>query len=290
MRLDEQRASDNVEDRRRMGTGPMIAGGGLVGLVIAVIVMLMGGNPQKVMEQMGQQQQQQARGGGKAEGERELTPEEEKLGEFVKKVLGSTEDVWDELLPKEYNKKYVRPTLVLFSGRTESACGSANAAVGPFYCPADQKVYIDLAFYKELQDRFKAPGDFAQAYVIAHEIGHHIQNQLGQTEKVHRLQGRVSKAEYNQASVRLELQADFYAGVWAHHAQKKKGILDAGDIREGLRCASAIGDDTLQQEAQGYVRPESFTHGSSEQRMRWFEKGLKTGDMRQGDTFAADEL
>ncbi len=207
------------------------------------------------------------------------------MGEFVKKILGSTEDVWTELFPKELRKRYKEPTLVMFSGQTKSACGFANAAVGPFYCPADQKVYIDLAFYDELKNKFRAPGDFAQAYVIAHEIGHHVQNQLGLTDQVHSRQGRVSKEEFNQLSVRLELQADYLAGVWAHHAQKTKGILEAGDLKEGLVAATAIGDDRLQMRAQGYVVPDSFTHGTSEQRLRWFAKGLKAGTLEEFDTF-----
>jgi predicted metalloprotease len=214
------------------------------------------------------------------------------MGEFVKRILGSTEDVWTELFPKETNRRYKEPTLVMFSGQTKSACGFANAAVGPFYCPADQKVYIDLAFYDELKNKFRAPGDFAQAYVIAHEIGHHVQNQLGLTDKVHSRQGRVSKEEFNQLSVRLELQADYLAGVWAHHAQKTKGILEAGDLKEGLVAATAIGDDRLQMQAQGYVVPDSFTHGTSEQRLRWFTKGLKAGTIEGFDTFSIpfDEL
>jgi predicted metalloprotease len=283
MRLENQRASENIEDRRGLKAGPVLVGGGLSALFLALLVSFLGGDPQKVLQQ--NQAQQGGRGGRGGEAQQELTPEEVRMGEFVKKILGSTEDVWTELFPKELRKRYQEPTLVMFSGQTKSACGFANAAVGPFYCPADQKVYIDLAFYDELKNKFRAPGDFAQAYVIAHEIGHHVQNQLGLTDQVHSRQGRVSKEEFNQLSVRLELQADYLAGVWAHHAQKTKGILEAGDLREGLVAATAIGDDRLQMQAQGYVVPDSFTHGTSEQRLRWFMKGLKAGTLEERDTF-----
>jgi predicted metalloprotease len=283
MRLENQRASENIEDRRGLKAGPVLVGGGLSALFLALLVSFLGGDPQKVLQQ--NQAQQGGRGGRGGEAQQELTPEEVRMGEFVKKILGSTEDVWTELFPKELRKRYKEPTLVMFSGQTKSACGFANAAVGPFYCPADQKVYIDLAFYDELKNKFRAPGDFAQAYVIAHEIGHHVQNQLGLTDQVHSRQGRVSKEEFNQLSVRLELQADYLAGVWAHHAQKTKGILEAGDLKEGLVAATAIGDDRLQMQAQGYVVPDSFTHGTSEQRLRWFAKGLKAGTLEEFDTF-----
>jgi predicted metalloprotease len=216
-------------------------------------------------------------------------PAQEQLVDFVSLVLGDTEDVWDEQF-RRAGREYVRPKLVLFNGSIDSACGFASAAVGPFYCPADQKVYIDLKFYDDLRTRFKAPGDFAQAYVIAHEIGHHVQNLLGISDRVHEQKARLDEREYNQLSVRLELQADFLAGVWAHHAQKARHILEAGDIAEGLRAASAIGDDSIQKEQQGYVVPDSFTHGTSEQRRTWFLRGLETGDMAQGDTFGAAEL
>jgi predicted metalloprotease len=196
--------------------------------------------------------------------------------------------VWREQFA-EAGRRYRDPTLVLFSGSVESACGLANSAVGPFYCPADQKVYLDLSFFRELQERFKAPGEFAQAYVIAHEIGHHVQNQLGISEQVSRQRGRISQTDYNKLSVRLELQADFLAGVWAHHAQQKFNILEKGDIESGLRAATAIGDDRLQKQAQGYVVPDAFTHGTSEQRVRWFKKGIESGRMEDGDTFAVPE-
>ncbi len=279
MRLENQRASENIEDRRGLRAGPVLVGGGLSALFLALLVSFLGGDPQQVL-------QQQAQPGGRGgEAQQELSPEDVRKGEFVKRILGSTEDVWTELFPKELGKRYQQPTLVMFSGQTKSACGFANAAVGPFYCPADQKVYIDLAFYDELKNKFRAPGDFAQAYVVAHEIGHHVQNQLGLTDQVHSRQGRVSKEEFNQLSVRLELQADYLAGVWAHHAQKTKGILEPGDLKEGLVAATAIGDDRLQMQAQGYVVPDSFTHGTSEQRLKWFAKGLKAGTIEGFDTF-----
>jgi len=203
---------------------------------------------------------------------------------FVEKVLGSTEDVW-----KRQMQGYREPKLVLFSGAVKSACGMGQAAMGPFYCPPDERVYIDLAFYKDLRDRFKAPGDFAQAYVIAHEVGHHIQNQLGVMDKLQQMQGRASKAQFNQASVRVELQADCYAGVWAHHAGKS-GLLDTGDVDEGLTAAAAIGDDRIQKQTQGMVVPESFTHGSSEQRVRWFKRGMESGRMQDCDSLSAGQL
>lgn len=285
MRLDDQRASENVEDRRGMRAGPVIAGGGLGAIILALIVMFLGGNPQRVLDQAGPRA-----AGGKGAVERPLTKEEQAMGEWIKRVLGSTEDIWGEIFPKEFNKSYKAPTLVLFEGKTQSGCGFASSAVGPFYCPADEKLYLDTAFFDELSRRFKAPGDFAAAYVVAHEIGHHVQNLLGSTDKVHRMKGRVPEAEYNDLSVRLELQADFLAGVWAHHAQRKLQQLETGDIEEGLRAAQAIGDDKLQMEAQGYVRPDSFTHGTSAQRVKWFRLGLATGDISKGDTFGTRDL
>lgn len=283
MRWAGRRESDNVEDRRSMR--PQMAVGGGIGVVIfAIIAIMMGADPAMVLKMIGggqQQVQQQQQPGPAANDE---------MSKFVKTVLADTEDVWRDLFKKE-GLEYRLPTLVLFSGRVQSACGLQSDAVGPFYCPGDQKVYIDLTFYDEMKDRFKAPGDFAQAYVIAHEVGHHVQNLLGISNKVHELQSRAtSKAEANDLSVRLELQADFFAGVWAHHAQKRWKILEPGDVEEALRAATAIGDDALQKQAQGYVVPESFTHGSSAQRVRWFRKGLETGDMQQGDTFSAKSL
>jgi predicted metalloprotease len=214
---------------------------------------------------------------------------DDERAKFVKVVLAETEDVWNNVLPKA-GKDYPEPKLVLFRNYVESACGQASSATGPFYCPGDEKVYIDLSFYQELQDRFQAPGDFAMAYVIAHEVGHHVQNILGITEKVDRMRQQLSKEEFNKYSVRLELQADFLAGVWAHYEQRMKNILEKGDIEEALNAANAIGDDRLQKESQGYVVPESFTHGTSAQRTYWFKKGYETGDINQGDTFNSSEI
>lgn len=281
MRWESGRRSSNVEDRRR-ASGPVMVGGGLVTLVLVLVVMFLGGDPRPLLNQMQQP-------GPPANAPRgAVDPEEEKLADFVKVVLADTEDVWTNLFA-EQGRNYRQPTLVLFTGRVESACGLASAAVGPFYCPVDEKVYIDLAFYEELQEKYNAPGDFAQAYVIAHEIGHHVQKQLGTSDKVIALQRRVGKREANELSVRLELQADYFAGVWGHYAWQR-GLLDPGDLEEGLRAAAAIGDDRLQKQAQVYVVPDSFTHGSSAQRVRWFRKGLESGDMTQGDTFATDDL
>ncbi|MBD0331242.1 MAG: neutral zinc metallopeptidase, partial [Chitinophagaceae bacterium] len=224
--------------------------------------------------------------------QRELTAEEkaaeDQQAKFVKTVLAETEDVWHQIF-SQMGRNYEEPTLVLFNGSTQSGCGFASSATGPFYCPGDQRLYIDLSFYNELQNRFGAPGDFAMAYVVAHEVGHHIQNLLGTSDKMARLRQQLSEGEYNKYSVRLELQADFLAGVWAHYEQGKN-ILERGDIEEALNAANAIGDDRLQKEAQGYVVPESFTHGTSAQRMYWFKKGFETGDIEQGDTFNATDL
>jgi len=215
---------------------------------------------------------------------------DDELAEFVKVVLKDTEDVWHGLFREQLNSEYREPVLVLYSRQDRSACGFASAATGPFYCPADQKLYIDLSFYQELQTRFRAPGDFAMAYIVAHEVGHHVQNLLGITQQMEMERRRISEQQYNQLSVRLELQADFMAGVWAHHAQQMKNILEQGDIEEAMGAAAAVGDDRIQREARGYVVPDSFTHGTSEQRMRWFRKGLETGDLSQGDTFNASTL
>lgn len=282
MRWQGGEESQNVEDQRRGGGGGgrmMLGGGGT--LIIIVLALLFGVDPRALL--------QQAPGPGpQAPGPQQVNPADEELVKFVKVVLRDTEVVWDAEF-RRMGDQYQYPKLTLFSGEVRSACGFANAAVGPFYCPADGKVYLDLSFFQELKSRFGAPGDFAQAYVIAHEIGHHVQNLLGISDKLHAMQGRVSKEEYNQASVRLELQADYFAGVWAHHAQQRN-LLEAGDIEEALRCATAIGDDRLQMQGQGYVVPDSFTHGSSAQRVRWFKRGFQFGDMKHGDTFNAEEL
>jgi hypothetical protein len=282
MRQENMRRSENIEDRRgvRVGRPQMAAGGGILTVIIVLVVVLLGGNPQQLLQSVPQPGPSTA-----GSSTHRIDPREEALADFAKRVLGDTEDVWNPIFA-QMGKDYREPTLVLFSGQVESACGFAQAASGPFYCPADEKLYIDLSFYAELSERFGAPGDFAQAYVIAHEVGHHVQKLLGTTDRVHALHGRVSDAEYNDASVRLELQADFYAGVWAHHAQVARNVLEAGDIEEGLRAASAIGDDRLQMRSQGYTVPESFTHGTSVQRARWFTKGMESGDFRQGDTFS----
>jgi predicted metalloprotease len=275
MRLENERSSENVEDRRKAIRNTAI-GGGLGTLVILLVAMLFGADPRGLLQQLQPQQAVQGGGGGAAA---PADPEQEAQKEFVSKVLASTEDVWQKLFA-ENGRKYEEPTLVLFSGVDRSGCGTAQAAMGPFYCPLDRKVYIDLAFYDELKDRFKAPGDFAQAYVVAHEIGHHVQNLLGISDQVQAQRRRLPEAEFNKLSVRLELQADYLAGVWAHHAQKMRNILDPDDLEEGLRAANAIGDDRLQKAAQGYVVPDSFTHGSSQQRVRWFRAGLQSGDFK----------
>ena len=277
-----RRQSENVEDRRGLSRGGMAIGGGLGGIVILIIAMLLGADPRQLLEQV---PTDSSPGAGTS---RPANPEEEELKQFVSAVLADTEDVWTEVF-NQAGRQYPKPTLVLFTDQVRSGCGVAGSSVGPFYCPSDQKVYIDLAFYRELKTRFRAPGDFAQAYVIAHEIGHHVQNLLGTMQNVNRAQGRATKEGANELSVRLELQADFLAGVWAHHAQIR-GVVEPGDIDEALGAASAIGDDRLQRESQGYVVPDSFTHGTSEQRVRWFRKGFDTGDIRQGDTFAARSL
>lgn len=277
-----QRQSDNIEDRRGMSRGG-IAIGGVGGIVVLIIALLLGADPRQLLEQTGGVDPNSG-----TQTSRPVNPQEEELKQFSATVLASTEDVWTEIF-RQQGSSYRKPTLVLFTDQVQSACGNAGASVGPFYCPGDQKLYLDLSFFNELQRRFRAPGDFAAAYVIAHEVGHHVQNLLGTMDKVDATRGRISEAQANELSVRLELQADFLAGVWAHYAQKR-GLLEAGDIEEALGAASAVGDDRLQREGQGYVVPDSFTHGTSEQRARWFRKGLETGDIRQGDTFNTRSL
>jgi predicted metalloprotease len=260
-----------------MSTGGIV-GGGIGAVVVALVVMLLGGDPTSVL---------QIENPGTERNYTE-TAEEKELAEFVSVVLAETENTWHTIF-RENNASYREPTLVLFSGGVQSACGMAGSATGPFYCPGDEKLYIDLSFYDELQKRFKAPGDFAMAYVIAHEVGHHIQNLTGVMDKMSQLRGRVSQEEYNEFSVRVELQADFYAGIWAYYTSRQD-LLESGDIEEALNAASAVGDDRIQKQQQGYTVPESFTHGTSEQRQRWFHKGFKTGDLSQGDTFSARQL
>jgi hypothetical protein len=285
MNLDEERESENVEDRRGIGGGGIAIGGGAATLLIAVIAFIFGINPQQLLSGGGSPDNPPpATQTGRAPGQQQ----EDDMTRFVRRVLASTEDVWGDLF-KQSGRSYRPPTLVLFSDRTRTACGAGSAAVGPFYCPGDERVYIDLSFYDELQRRFHAPGDFAQAYVIAHEIGHHVQKLVGTSDKVTALEQRAGAAQANQLSVRLELQADCYAGVWGFYAQRR-GQLEAGDAEEALRAASAIGDDRLQMQAQGYVVPDSFTHGTSAQRTRWFRQGFDSGDMRRCDTFNAQGL
>ena len=266
-----------------MGRGGMAVGGGLGTIVLIVLALLFGADPRELLDQGGGQNPSQG-----TQSTRPVNPQEDELKKFSGVVLAETEDVWQQLFQQQ-GARYREPTLSLFTEQTRSGCGVAGASTGPFYCSADEKVYIDLSFYRDLRSRLGAPGDFAQAYVIAHEVGHHVQHLLGTMEKVDARQRRVSEADANRLSVMLELQADFYAGVWAHYAERR-GIIEPGDIEEALNAATAIGDDRLQKRSQGYVVPDSFTHGSSEQRVRWFRKGYETGDMRQGDTFSARNL
>jgi predicted metalloprotease len=263
----------------------MVVGGGLGTIVLVLAVALLGGDPRQILDQLSQSVPTQGEPGTTTP----PTAEEQEAKEFVAVVLKDTEDVWGELFAS-MGKTYQAPRLILFTGQVESACGSASSAVGPFYCPGDAQVYLDTEFFDDLHRRFGAPGDFAEAYVIAHEVGHHVQNLLGVSGRVQSLRRQMGEAEANRLSVRLELQADFFAGVWAHHAQAAKQILEAGDIEEALSAATAIGDDRLQRQARGTVTPDAFTHGTSEQRMRWFRRGFETGDLSQGDTFNADPL
>lgn len=280
MRLDGRRRSTNVEDRRGRKTGGMVGGGIGLGVILLVLFKLFtGGDISEVLTQIEQPQAQQQNQSV------QHSAEDQAWFTFAERVVASTEDIWTREFRTQLGREYTPPGVVIFSGETVSRCGKASAGTGPFYCPADQKVYIDLNFRKQLQRQFNASGDFAMAYVIAHEVGHHIQYLLGYTDHVHSQKGRVSQATYNDQSVRLELMADFLAGVWAHHEYQTFRSLETGDIQEALNAAHAIGDDNIQRQAQGYVRPESFTHGTSEQRMRWFTKGLRDGDISQGDTF-----
>lgn len=278
-----QRQSDRVEDRRGFGPRRIAVGGGLGTLIVIVIALLLGADPQELLDQTPTQGPPSA-----TQTERSVNPQEEELKQFVSVVLAKSEDVWHGIF-KRNGLQYREPTLVLFTEQVQSACGISGAAVGPFYCPADEKIYIDLSFYEELRRRFQAPGDFAQAYVIAHEVGHHVQKLLGITDKVHNMQRSLPEVEGNQLSVRLELQADFFAGLFARYV-RDQGLLEPGDVEEALRAASAIGDDQIQRQTTGYVVPDSFTHGTSAQRLRWFQKGYETGDIRQGDTFSARNL
>ena len=283
MRLDDSRESDNVEDRR--ASGPRIGGRGTIGIgtiVLALVAMYFGVDPNVVLQMAegptAQQQQAPA----------QRPPADDPQARFVAKVLGETEDTWAAIFQNDLNRRYAPPKLVLFRGATPTACGTGQSAMGPFYCPGDSKVYIDLAFFDELKNRFKAPGDFAQAYVIAHEVGHHVQHLLGISDQVDNLRRR-NPSQANALSVRMELQADCFAGLWAQRANAARQILESGDV-EALAAATAIGDDRLQKQSQGYVVPDTFTHGSSEQRVRWFKRGLEGGSLKQCDTFSAGQL
>lgn len=271
-----RRGSSNIEDRRGRSGGKLAVGGGLGGIVVLVLYLLLGGDPEPITQ-------------NKTPAIYEPTTEESALADMVSVVLADTEEVWGSIFAKR-NQRYIEPTLVYFTDRVQSACGMAGAATGPFYCPADEKIYIDLSFYRQMKEDLNAPGDFAMAYVVAHEVGHHVQNLLGITEQVHNNRRQLSQTDYNQLSVRLELQADFLAGLWAHHAQSEFGILEAGDIDEALNAAHAIGDDRLQKQSQGYVVPDAFTHGTSTQRVKWFRKGFTSGRLEDGDTFTATDL
>ncbi len=281
MRWRDGRRSQNVEDRRGSRLPGGAVGGGLGGiLIVAVLALLLGRDPTQLLASLD---------GGQAAGSVATSPAEEAQKDFVSVVLADTEDVWGELFAAQ-GRRYEAPRLVLFRGVVRSACGTQDAAVGPFYCPGDARVYLDLDFFDELARRLGAPGDFAQAYVIAHEVGHHVQSLLGTSDEVHARRRALGEAEANELSVRLELQADFYAGVWASHAERARSVLEPGDLEEALRAAGQIGDDTLQRRAGGAVSPDSFTHGTSAQRVRWFRRGFETGDPRQGDTFSARDL
>jgi uncharacterized protein len=276
MRWQDLRRSSNVEDRRGMTGGGKVAIGGLGVVIVVVLSLLTGQNPTDILSNLqGDQAQEQV--GTRAAGPRP----DDQMADFVTAVLGSTEDVWGKIYA-ENNARYQPPTLQIFDNVTQGACGSASAAMGPFYCPPDQKVYIDLEFCDQLRERFKAPGEFAVAYVVAHEVGHHIQNLMGISDQMAEQRGRMSKTDYNRLSVKVELQADFLAGVWANHANAMQNILEPGDIEAALTAANAIGDDKLQKQSQGYVVPDAFTHGTSQQRMYWFKKGYQTGDLNQG--------
>ncbi len=284
MRWKDGRRSANVDDRRRGRLSGKAKGGGIGIILLALVGMYFGIDPGIILEQGAN-----LSGTTVQQSEYVPTSEENELADFVSVVLADTEDTWGNIFSGD-GRTYEQPKLVLFTGSVESACGYAQAAMGPFYCPADKQVYIDLSFYQDLRSSMGAPGDFAQAYVIAHEVGHHVQNLLGISDQVHEMRSRISQGDYNQLSVRLELQADCFSGVWANRADRARQILEGGDIEEALNAASMIGDDRLQKQARGYVTPDSFTHGSSEQRVRWFKKGLETGNVNTCDTFGAKSL
>ncbi|BAY32549.1 neutral zinc metallopeptidase family protein [Nostoc carneum NIES-2107] len=283
MRWEFGRRSTNVEDRRGSRISAPVVGGGIGAVILSVIVALLGGDPSVIWEQ------QPSDRPNSQSPQTQSSANSDRMADFVSVVLADTEDTWSSLFQQQ-GKTYREPTLVLYSDAVESACGFTRSAVGPFYCPSDQKLYIDLSFYEDLKNRYQAPGDFAQAYVIAHEVGHHVQNLMGISQQVRALQRQADEVEANQLSVRQELQADCFAGVWAYHADRSRQILETGDIEEALNAASSIGDDRLQSQARGYVIPESFTHGSSAQRVRWFKRGIQTGNPEQCNTFRTTNL
>jgi uncharacterized protein len=282
MRWEDEQRSDNVEDRRGMPVSRGMVGGGIGTVILVLVALYFGIDPSVIL-------QSASDSGPPAATQQQRPAGKDPMVDFVSVVLADTEKTWHGVF-RQYGRTYEEPKLVLFTGAVQSACGFAQAAMGPFYCPGDHKVYIDLAFYEDLRTRFKAPGDFAQAYVIAHEVGHHVQNQLGITGKVQSAMQRAGKAEANRLSVRMELQADCLAGVWGYHADKSRKMLEAGDLEEALRAASAIGDDRIMKQTRGTVVPDAFTHGTSEQRVRWFRRGFETGDLNQCDTFKAASL
>lgn len=285
MKLDGRRESTNVDDRRRSGGGRTAAGMGIGGIIVAALLTwIMGGNPLDTLQQLGTDQITQTT----TDTQREFTPEEEVLAKFSRQVLASTEDVWTEVF-KRMGKTYRAPKMVLFTGSVQTACGGATSAVGPFYCSGDEALYIDLSFFSSMKQQLGADGDFAYAYVIAHEVGHHVQHLLGTLDNAHAQMARMNKTDANKVSVRIELQADFYAGVWGHYENKMFGSLEDGDLEEAINCAQVIGDNYLQEKARGYSQPESFTHGTSAQRMKWLKLGLTTGDLSQGDTFSKSD-
>lgn len=285
MRWRSGRKSDNIEDRRGIRLSRGVKGGGIGMLLLVIVAMYFGIDPSILLQQGSEM------GGGSSVQTLPVQPSaaDNELAEFVSVVLADTEDTWRSLF-KQMGGTYEEPNLVLFTGMVESACGYAQAAIGPFYCSRDKKVYIDLSFYRDLKSKMNAPGDFAQAYVIAHEVGHHVQELLGISDKVHAMQSRLSQKEYNNLSVRMELQADCFSGIWAHHAQKMRNILEPGDVEEALNAASMIGDDRLQKQSRGYVTPDSFTHGTSAQRVEWFNRGFKTGSINSCNTFKGQNL
>lgn len=285
MRWRSGRRSDNIEDRRGIRLSRGVKGGGIGVLLLVIVAMYFGIDPSIVLQQGSEM------GGESSVQTLPVQPSaaDNELADFVSVVLADTEDTWRSLF-KQMGGTYEEPNLVLFTGMVESACGYAQAAIGPFYCSRDKKVYIDLSFYRDLKSKMNAPGDFAQAYVIAHEVGHHVQELLGISDKVHAMQSRLSQKEYNNLSVRMELQADCFSGIWAHHAQKMRNILEPGDVEEALNAASMIGDDRLQKQSRGYVTPDSFTHGTSAQRVEWFNRGFKTGSINSCNTFKGQNL